>query len=74
MTVNCLISAPKEVVKMMFGPDAKPNELLTWEQGFAAIMADDVAYAADRQKILDMTKEGITNKGYPVPPELDAVT
>ena len=65
---------PKEVVKMLFGPDADPQALLTWEDAFQAIMADDFVYAKDRQNILQMTKQGILNKGYPIPPELDEVT
>ena len=74
-TVNKVLKSldPREVVKMFFGPNAEPNDILTFEQALAAVLADDFAYAKDRAGILAMTKQGILNKGYPVPPELDAV-
>jgi hypothetical protein len=65
---------PEEAVTMFFGPDFKPNDMLTWEQAFAAIMDSDFIHADHRQEILQMTKQGILNKGYPIPPELDEVT
>lgn len=75
-TVNKVLKSldPREVVKMFFGPNAEPNDILTFEQALAAVLADDFAYAKDRQNILAMAKQGILNKGYPIPPELDEVT
>jgi len=74
-TINktLLTADPRKAAKMMFGPDAEPNDLLTWEQTFAAVMDKDFVYADKRNDILKMAKEGILRKGFPVPPELDQV-
>lgn len=64
---------PEAVAKIMFGPDARTSDLLTFEQTFSAIMKPNFPYAENRQAILKMAKDGILNKGYPVPPELDKV-
>lgn len=64
---------PAEAVQMMFGPDFQPSDMLTWEDAFAAVTSDKFIYPKYRQAILAMTKQGILNKGYPVPPELDAI-
>lgn len=74
-TINKTVKSldPKEVTTMLFGPNASPESILTWEQAFSAIMADDFIHKKHLDKILKMTKDGILKKGYPVPPELDAV-
>jgi hypothetical protein len=63
---------PVEVTTMLFGPNASPSSMLTWEQAFSAIMADDFIHKAHLSKILKMVKDGILKKGYPIPPELDS--
>lgn len=69
-----IVSAdPREAVKMLFGPHATPNDVLTWEDTFRAVMSNDFPYKNNRPEILQMTKQGILNKGYPIPPELEKV-
>jgi len=69
---------PDEVVQMMFGPKVQANNILTWEQAFAAVNDPNFINIKNKDKILKMTASGIQNalrgKGtiLPLPPELKA--
>lgn len=69
---------PDEVVQMMFGPNVKANNILTWEQAFNAVNDPNFINKQNKDKILKMTANGIKNaligKGIelPLPPELEA--
>lgn len=65
---------PAEVVEMMFGPGVTPESVLTWEDTFRMLMDPNFVYADKRNDILQMAKEGILKKGFPVPDELDKET
>lgn len=62
---------PADVVQMMFGPDVKPKDVLTWEDTFRMINDPKFIYSDKRDSIFKMAKQGILNKGFPVPPELN---
>jgi hypothetical protein len=62
---------PVKAVKMMFG-NAKPNDLLTFEQTLAFILSDK--FVSDKKEdILKMAAKGIVqNKKMPLPKELES--
>jgi len=60
----------QEIVTMLFGPKYKPNDILTWEDIMTAIKSPKFIYKKNLAKIIKMTKDGITKKGYPVPSDL----
>jgi hypothetical protein len=62
---------PQAVVSKFFGPNYKPNDVLTWEQVWEVINSDDFILKDKLQDILKMVKKGIERKNYPVPPELE---
>lgn len=62
---------PNEIVKILFGPAFKKDDVLTWEQCWDVIHSKDFKHKAKLKEILSMVKDGILKKGYPLPPELD---
>lgn len=67
-------TCPAEVVALMFGPDVEPSSLLTWEDTFRMLMDPNFVHSDKRNDILQMTKDGILKKGFPVPGELEEAT
>ena len=49
-TVNKVLKSldPREVVKMFFGPNAEPNDILTFEQALKAKLTGDFVYANEK--------------------------
>ncbi len=58
------------IVTMLLGPKYKPTDILTWEDIIKAIKSPKFIYKKNLSKIIKMTKDGITKKGYPVPDDL----
>lgn len=63
-------SDPKKITKIFFGPGVTPNQVSTFEGALKAIMSPSFPHEAQREKILDLAKEGIKKKGLTVPDEL----
>jgi len=55
------------IVKVLYGDKYEANDILTFEQGFKAVMSPSFPHKKHRKEILDMTATGIKDKGYPVP-------
>jgi hypothetical protein len=68
-----ITSSPEEIVAFLYGSRYKPNDILTFEQAFKAVMSKSFPHAKRRKEILKMTAQGIQNKGYPVPNSLAKV-
>lgn len=56
-----------EVVAKLYGYKYKANDILTFENAYAAIMDADFPYAKYIKDIIKDTANGILSKGYPVP-------
>ena len=67
---SLITNDPSTAVKMMFGTDCIPSELLTWDDVFKCITKDNFVHKKFLYEILLMTKEGIESKDVPVPMEL----
>jgi hypothetical protein len=55
------------IVKVLYGDKYEANDILTFEQGFKAIMSQSFPHKKHRKEILQMAADGIKDKGYPVP-------
>jgi len=60
----------QEIVTMLFGPNYKPSDILTWEDIMKAIKSPKFIYKKNLPKIIKMVQDGISKKGYPVPEDL----
>lgn len=58
---------PDTIVKVLYGDKYKATDILTFEQAFAAVMAQSFPHKKYRKDILNMVAKGIKDKGYPVP-------
>lgn len=61
---------PDTIVKTLYGDKYTANDILTFEQAFAAVMSPAFPHKKHRKDILEMIARGIKDKGYPVPDDL----
>jgi len=61
---------PDMITQMLFGPNVRANDVLTWEDAWELIHRPDFPYKNKLKDILKMTADGILKKGYPLPDEL----
>jgi hypothetical protein len=66
-------NSPDDIVAFLYGSKYKANDILTFEQAFAAVKSPSFPHAKFRKEIYQMTADGIQNKGYPVPEALAKV-
>lgn len=59
-----------EIVKMLFGANVTPKDVLTFEGALAAINSNSFPYKSKRKDILKLAAEGIANKGLKIPDSL----
>jgi hypothetical protein len=61
-------SDPSEVTKMMFGPSFKPNDVMTFESSYKAILSPKFIWKKYRKEILTKSALGMSKKPFPMPP------
>jgi len=62
---------PNKIVKLLFGPKAKPDNLLTFEQMFAAVQSNGFPKKSKRNVIFSETKKVLLKLNVPIPNELE---
>ncbi len=60
----------EKIVEMLFGPNVKPTDVLTYDDTIKFILSPNFIYKDKRDKILKMAAEGIKRNSYLLPPEL----
>lgn len=66
-----LTADPNAVVKLLFGKEANPDDLITAKSVWDALMSPEFPYPEARKRIVTRTIKGLQKKGLDYPPYFD---